>query len=106
MTNPDKDLWAELAEGHLALDRIGSPREIQEGDVIRECLIAERIAASRPSMPEREKIIAAMCQHFKTTIEASAGMPFAETDVHLPIKSFEGYADAILALIEQPGEKL
>lgn len=34
----------ELTEGHLALDRLGAPREIQQGDDIRECLIAERIS--------------------------------------------------------------
>lgn len=46
---------------------------------------------------ERDMIIAAMCDHFKAVIEASSSQPFAETDVYLPVKSFEGYADAIVA---------
>jgi hypothetical protein len=35
----------ELAEAHLLLDKLGSPREIDEGGWIRECLLAERIKA-------------------------------------------------------------
>ena len=46
----------ELAEGHLALDLLGSPREIQNGDIIRECLIAERIALIE--QPARDELIA------------------------------------------------
>lgn len=33
----------ELGEGHLALDRLGSPREFDTDDGIRELTIAERI---------------------------------------------------------------
>lgn len=35
----------ELTEGHLALDRLGSPREEWDGLNVRELPIAERIAA-------------------------------------------------------------
>jgi hypothetical protein len=63
----------------------------------------EPLYASPPSVRpvERERLIAAMIGHFKATIEASAGCSFEETNVHLPTKSFEGYADAIISA-EQP----
>lgn len=33
----------ELADGHIALDRLGAPREFDIDDEIRELTIAERI---------------------------------------------------------------
>lgn len=47
----------------------------------------------------RETILAALIAHFKSVIEANAAMPFAETGVALPTKSFEGYADTITAAL-------
>lgn len=38
----------ELTEGHLALDRLGAPREIWDGLNFRELLIAERVLALTP----------------------------------------------------------
>lgn len=57
---------------------------------------------------EREEIIAkAMEAHFRSMVEENAGMPFAETKVHMPTASFRRYAKAIanaLATCGQPPE--
>lgn len=44
----------ELADGHLALDRLGSPREFcPDGETVRELTIAERIKFVFPFTPDR-----------------------------------------------------
>lgn len=65
-------------------------------------IVAADVAISAPVADEgrREKILQAMIAHFKSIVEAGSDMPFAETKVHLPMISFEGYADAIVAAIE------
>lgn len=42
----------ELTEGHLALDRLGAPREIDDEITVRELTLAERIAALTSALRE------------------------------------------------------
>lgn len=52
--------------------------------------------APKQAAPSREELVEAMASRFKAIVEQGAGMSFAETGIYLPVKSFEGYADAIL----------
>jgi hypothetical protein len=54
----------------------------------------------------REEIAQTLSDHFKSVVEATSGLLFAETDVTLPIKSFEGYADALIARAPSPDPAL
>lgn len=46
-----------------------------------------------------EEIARALEDQFKRTVEGNSGKSFAETEVHLPVEAFRGYATAILSLI-------
>lgn len=94
--------WLELADRVRYLHGrgiLGVTKE--EGDNIVEAL---RLAAKPAEEGMRETIVAAMSSHFKSVIEESSRQPFAETDVHLPVKAFEGYADAICKALSTTGE--
>lgn len=71
---------------------------------MQESAAALRLVAKPAEEVRETAIVAAMSSHFKSVIEASAGQPFAETDVHLPVKSFEGYAAAICKALSTPGQ--
>lgn len=47
----------------------------------------------------REIVLQALIAHFKSVVEANAELPFAKTGVHLPVKAFEGYADAVASAL-------
>lgn len=47
----------ELTAGHLALDRIGAPREVWEGDIVRELTLAERIEDLRAHQLHVDQIV-------------------------------------------------